>query len=106
MSKNHKRVTTQQRIQRRAASVRAQERRKSLKIISLLEGLKESVIALDKLNCPPVRYPTGNSSSVIQVGTARSNDGDEDPQINRFLATLELDLILRNDEAYKLRRKS
>ena len=107
MSKNRKRhrETISQRHQRREASGRAQGKRQTAKLIALLDELKHNVIELGKVNVPPLRYPEGTSSSVIEVSSPRGNEGDEDPAINRFLATLDIDLQVRNSEAYRLRRQ-
>ena len=105
MSVNRRRprwTTTKERNQRRAASERANKKRTTAKILAQLDELKRNVIKLEENNVPPVRFPVGTSSSVIDIDNPRSNEGDEDPAINRFLDTLDVELQVRNKQAYNL----
>jgi len=92
---NKRRLSHAQLLQRRGASEKSAAKRQTAKILSLIDELKRGVIDLEKYNVPPIRFPVMTSSSVIDVDNPRSNEGDEDPAINRFLDTLDIDLQVK-----------
>ena len=75
------------------------------KILRHCDDIKADIPELQKLNCPPMQYPKGRSTSVIQIGNARTNPGDADPEINRLIKTAELSLDMLVQQIKELRRR-
>ena len=107
MSVHRKRrsLSLAQTLQRRGASKHSKVKRQTAKLISLIDELKREVIGLEPYNVPPIRFPVGTSSSVIDVNNPRGNEGDEDPAINRFLDTLDIDLQVKLKTIAGLKRQ-
>ena len=99
------RLTGREKRQRIKASYRAKDKRDSAEIERLLTDIAYEVKELRKINCAPLKLPTGHSSSVIEVDRPRSVEPETDYRINNYFDSLRIDLMVKRDQARALRKE-